>query len=548
MKNTKFSVLLTMIFCALVAHAQDTPPDASWDADPLDVLEPKKQPEVVEPTVPEFKEIPEPGSEAATPKKKKKKSEEAQESAPTTDLAPAQSVPAAGSNDPDFAKEAQFNHIYKKFNEQPTAVEAWDKAVGKRASETYQVQKGNTLWDISNTFFGDPNFWPKIWSFNNGAIGNPHEIDPSMTIRFFPGNADEAPTVELTESSDKETVVDASKGTTTTVGIPAAKKKHIPVLKSLPASLPSRRFGIFNDEEPKVEVQIPPKTESRGLEYLGYYLTDAPISCVEVVTGTELDLKSAGDFVYIYVRLDQGSGKDFIVEKNLAFVDDPRKKNRKGQMVEIQGQIEVLERVNEQKNIYRAIVKKAIQPVEVGSLLIPGQLPMIDPTMTPPTASGTGARIIGGQFGANRQLFAANQLVFLDGGSAQGLTEGESFPIFADEAVRNRQTDAYQNDRQIGVAKIVKVSSNFSTAYVTKSTDDIYRGDYVGHVTKQAVNIAPVETPEKMDPSPSTGGNDDLEKDFEMDSAPAKGDSGGTPEVTPAEPSGSGTDDSDLTL
>lgn len=541
MKNTKFSVLLTMIFCALVAHAQDTPPDASWDADPLDVLEPKKQQEVVEPTVPEFKEIPEPGTAEAAPKKKKskKKSEAEQESAPVTDVAaPTQTVPATGGNDPDFAKEAQFNRIYKKFNEQPTAVEAWDKAVGKRASESYQVQKGNTLWDISNTFFGDPNFWPKIWSFNNGAIGNPHEIDPSMSIRFFPGNADEAPTVELAESSDKETVVDASKGTASaSTAIPAPKKKHVAVLKSLPGSLPSRRFGIFTDEKPKVEVQIPPKIESRGLEYLGYYLTDAPVSGVGVVTGTELDLKSAGDFVYIYVRLDQGSGKEFVAEKNLAFVDDPRKENRKGQMVEIQGQIEVLERVNEQKNIYRAIVKKAIQPVEVGAILIPGQLPMIDPAVTAPTASSSGARIIGGQFGANRQLFSANQLVFLDGGSSQGMTEGESFPIFADEAVRNRQTDAYQNDRQIGIAKIVKVSPNFATAYVTKSTDDIYRGDYVGHVTKQAVNIAPIETPERMDPSPGIG-NDDLEKDFEKDSGPAKG----------AEPSGSGSDDSDLTL
>ncbi|QDK39781.1 hypothetical protein DOE51_12335 [Bdellovibrio sp. NC01] len=540
-----------MIFCALLVNAhkvhaqEEAPPETSWDADPLDVLEPKKEHEVVEPTVPEFKEIPESGSTDSAPAIQH--SDIAEPAPQDTQLAqPQQTVPATPAapmgNDPDYAQEAKFNRIYKKYNEQPTSTEAWEKASGKRAAETYQVQKGNTLWDISTTFFGDPNFWPKIWSFNNGAIGNPHEIDPKMSIRFFAGDMSDAPTVELAEGSgEKDQLVDSSKTDASLAGvtIPAKKKKREPVLKTLPGSLPSKRFGIFLDEKPKVEVQVPPKVTSTGLEYLGYYLNDGPIAGVGVVTATELDLKSAGDFVYIYVRLDQGGGKDFVVEKNMAMIDDPTRKKRQAQMVEVQGQIEVLEKVNDQKNIYRAIVKKAIQPVEVGSLLIPGQLPMIDPRPSS-LASGPGARIIGGQLGTNRSIFASNSLVFLDAGTNSGLQEGQTFGIFADEAVRNRQTDAIINDRQIGLAKIVKVSNGFATAYITSSTDDILKGDYVGQVVKSAKNMPVQDTPAAdVGPAPSTNNsNDDLEKEFEsLDSGPVQ-----------SAPSSGGTDDSDLEL
>lgn len=542
----KISVLLTMIFCALVAHAQDSAPDASWDADPLDVLEPKKEHEVVEPTVPEFKEIPESGSIPANPPP----SGDVAAPAPheTAPAAPAVATPAApAGNDPDFAKEAQFNRIYKKYNQQPTSVEAWEKAVGKRQSETYQVQKGNTLWDISTTFFGDPNFWPKIWSFNNGAIGNPHEIDPSMTIRFFAGDMNDAPTVELGQNKEEaDKTVKAGAGTsaaaeTAAAGLPQPKRKHTPVLQQLPGSLPSRRFGIYSDEKPNLKVEFTPRTVPTGFEYLGYYLTDGPIDGVGVVTATEMNLKSVGDFVYIYVRLDHpGSGNEYIVQKNFGNINDPSVKGRKANMVEIQGQIEILTPVNNQKNIYRALVKKSISPVEVGALLIPGKLPVIDPTAGAIT-SGTGARIIGGQDGTNRTMFGANSLIFLDAGAGKGFTEGATYGIYADEAVRNSQTDAVQNDRLIGTAKVVKSANGFATAYVTKSTDDILKGDYVGEIVKTAAVTAPAVEAAPAAPAhteaPAKSSSDDLEKEFEMDAAPPA-----------AAPSGSGTDDSDLQL
>ncbi len=49
--------------------------------------------------------------------------------------------------------------------------------------ETYEVRRGDTLWDISKRFFGDPFSWPDIWK-KNEFIRDPHWIYPGQTINF----------------------------------------------------------------------------------------------------------------------------------------------------------------------------------------------------------------------------------------------------------------------------------------------------------------------------------------------------------------------------
>ncbi|UXR63148.1 LysM peptidoglycan-binding domain-containing protein [Bdellovibrio bacteriovorus] len=543
--NKKFSLMMALILTALMAQAQDNPPDATWESDPLDVLE-SQQKDVVEPTVPEFQEIPEEGAAVPAPAAPdvaapENSFEEVAPGAPaevapppteTVESSPAVTPSTTVGSEPDFSREAEFHRIYKSYNEQPTSVELWEKAVGARESEVYQIQKGDTLWGVSTTFFGDPNFWPKIWSLNNGSITNPHEISPLMNIQFFPGTADEAPTLDLADASavQKDATAPAAAATVADVKSTAGAtiprpKKRAPLLKTLPESLPQYRMGVLRDTAVELQVELPKNQFPTAPEYLEYYMTDTPVTGVGRVTATEMDMKTAGEYQFIYVQLDDSGSKEFVAQKNLTKVADPLVKKREGQMVELQGQIEVLEKVNDQQNIYRAIVKKSLQPIEVGALLTPGRLPMIDPSAAEIT-SGVGARIMGGQFDRKRNIFGNNTLVFLDGGSGQGLQEGQSLAIFADERVRNKKNQAVMNDRVIGTVKIVRVSPNFATGYVVRASDNVVVGDYVGKPMTQAMNFAPVvEAPAKVD--------SDFEKEF--DEAPAD---------TPAPDTGS--EDSDL--
>jgi hypothetical protein len=48
------------------------------------------------------------------------------------------------------------------------------------------VRHGDTLWDLSDTYYGNPWQWPRIWSMNP-QVTNPHWIYPGDQLRMQPG-------------------------------------------------------------------------------------------------------------------------------------------------------------------------------------------------------------------------------------------------------------------------------------------------------------------------------------------------------------------------
>jgi len=49
------------------------------------------------------------------------------------------------------------------------------------------VRHGDTLWDLSDTYYGNPWQWPKIWGMNP-QVTNPHWIYPGDQLRLLPGD------------------------------------------------------------------------------------------------------------------------------------------------------------------------------------------------------------------------------------------------------------------------------------------------------------------------------------------------------------------------
>ncbi len=56
---------------------------------------------------------------------------------------------------------------------------------GSDSGSTYVVKKGDTLWDISAKFLGDPNKWPELWE-RNRFLTNPNYIYPGLELMIEP--------------------------------------------------------------------------------------------------------------------------------------------------------------------------------------------------------------------------------------------------------------------------------------------------------------------------------------------------------------------------
>lgn len=80
----------------------------------------------------------------------------------------------------------------------------WRRWAGPMLEKTYKVRRRDTLWGISERFFGNPYLWPKVWQLN-AQIANPHVIDPGVELSFLPGNPNSAPALAFKRFPGKTT-------------------------------------------------------------------------------------------------------------------------------------------------------------------------------------------------------------------------------------------------------------------------------------------------------------------------------------------------------
>ena len=99
--------------------------------------------------------------------------------------------------------------------------------------ETYIVQKGDTLWDISSVFLRDPWYWPEIW-FKNPQIENPHLIYPGdeLAIIYIGGEK----FVQMVRRGEDGKILSSGSGTS---GLKIVKLSPRVRTESIDANIPS---------------------------------------------------------------------------------------------------------------------------------------------------------------------------------------------------------------------------------------------------------------------------------------------------------------------
>ncbi len=365
---------------------------------------------------------------------------------------------AQQNDSPDYKLEDHFHEIYEKYNSTPTSNTVWSQVYGYTQPREYTIVKTDTLWDISGVLFADPVFWPKIWSFNTDEISNPHEIEPGWKIRFFPGTMDNPPALRVVEYEG--------------LALPAGKP-YIPVA-DIPPSIPNYVPEIPSFEIPKI-VQ-PDRTAIAKIPLMplpGEILRDKPDYQGKIVE-LEEGYKLADEGLDVYVELNPGvnPGPYTVIQKI--------QKKDGGYLVRYRGEIQVLDRINDGDNIYRAKITSLLNTVQLGDYLISGSIPQVNIAPAPIAPSGPMLSILGGMHSSQDPLLAPYSFVFLDGGTQEGLNVGEVLNIYRQPRSRIGKTVQKKSYSVIGTLKIVRVQDSVATAYILSSKTEVRAGDLAG--------------------------------------------------------------------
>lgn len=305
---------------------------------------------------------------------------------------------------------------------------------------TYGVRRGDTLWDITGHFYGNPWEWPRVWSYNP-EITNPHWIYPDQTVRLLP------------------------EGTPTTVAAPSGGARIVVRRGVESGTVFLREQGWLDDE---------------ALETAG-----------EIV-GSPDDHMMLAPFDQAYVRFDRlpegqsAPSGEYTIFREIQAGD--RRAGEQGTLVRILGAVRV-DSWDPDRRTARATIIEALDPIERGFHVaaLPRRFEIVPPVRseidldTEIVATLNPTELVGDQ-----------QIVFVPVGQEQGVRVGHRFFLVrAGDEWRRELADAQRMaatidppdepeeypDEVIAEARVVSVRPESAGLLVTRTTAPLAVGD-----------------------------------------------------------------------
>lgn len=296
-------------------------------------------------------------------------------------------------------------------------------------STRYVIQKGDTLWGISQRFIKDPYYWPNLWAHNQ-KITNPHLIFPGQRLRIY------ADRIEI------EDTVPSQPGTAMTD----------PVIPDVP-------FAVSGAEGYLLE---------NGLEPAGTIIK----------TNNDRLIVGENDPVYTDIGSALGAkkGDRFDIFKTVKTVKHPITGETMGTKLLPLGTLE-LNALEE--NSSQALVIKSFLEIGPGSMLLPHQDRARTVMLKAATVELEGY-IIEARMGNNS--IGDSDFVYLDLGKSSGLQIGNMLYVVRD---LKPDSDYLQRDAEplpqqvVGALVVIDTGEKTATALVVKSAQELVPGDKV---------------------------------------------------------------------
>ncbi len=326
---------------------------------------------------------------------------------------------------------------------------------GENGKYYYTVQKGDTLWDISQRFLDSPWRWPTLWERNQADITNPHLIYPGQRLRIYP-------------KAGMEPVFSTAP--------PSGPQYTPPAREEIPLEIepggPETFEGDLYRNRRENEYNYPP------INKVGF-LRDEPITPhgeIFKVYGDH-ELISKGDMVYIKPQgmTNLVDGKYYSVYRLIGPVIDQPTGRKVGYQHYLTGVIEIIQK-EEEFSVGR--VNRSFRTIRTGHKLIPYQdrSPMIEWAQSPENIEG---RIIISEEG--EEIMGEHSIIFIDKGKKDGIAKGQIYHIFSQEkAVLDEFTHEEVTLPPViyGQFLVIHTEPNTATVLITQSRKAVHPGDY----------------------------------------------------------------------
>ncbi|MCX7553253.1 LysM peptidoglycan-binding domain-containing protein [Marinicella sp. S1101] len=367
--------------------------------------------------------------------------------------------------------------------------------------DTYVVQKGDTLWDISAVFLKSPWLWPEIWHANP-QIENPHLIYPGDQINLVYLNGKPALTVNRSHPTVKlSPQVRAVDNNSAVETIP---------LKDIEPFL--RKLRILNKEDIDLAPYVVAAEEDRNVSatsdliYIRNLKNARQGDRLAIVRPTVIYREIPTDYpwetsdTHAIESVEWQKSSDYTTSAVLSrfwkkYIDRTYWENVKvlGYEVADTGVAEVV-RVGTD-DITTVQVIEATTEVKKGDLILPIDQFNFDPYFQPKAAevNDENIRIVA----LNNALFGSGrrQIVAISNGSSQGVSVGDVFSVHSPERVIRDEVMHPKNDLKTllkpskakvtlpmeyaGHIMVFKTFDNISYAIITDGNRPVKMYDYV---------------------------------------------------------------------
>ncbi|MFK7990166.1 MAG: LysM peptidoglycan-binding domain-containing protein [Sandaracinaceae bacterium] len=303
--------------------------------------------------------------------------------------------------------------------------------------EIYTVRRGDTLWDVTGRYYGNPWEWPRVWSYNP-EVTNPHWIYPLDRLRLLPPNSRVA-------------------------GPQSGPQVAAPVRRLASGTVFLRQEGYLDDE---------------ALEQAG------------VVVGSPDDHMLLAPYDQVYVEFEEDGPEprgEYTIFREVD--DDQRNSDEEGNLVRIYGAVRI-DSYDRDRRTARATIIEALDPIERGYRIaaIPRRFDLVPPQVPDRDLESRVAATL-----RPRELLGEQQIIFVPVGEEDGVRLGWRFLVVesgdrwrdglsSSPRTHGASVNAPDEPEQypaeiVAEGRVVHVRPNSATVMITRSTREVEVGE-----------------------------------------------------------------------